>query len=101
MIDELDMCEEEAAACLFFMGAWRLLGDGPEMREKVLFVMSREKLDRIPDAIKEHMARRFHKSMMENNHEWVDRAYTGYKALVNEMYGRMNHNFNPIKATIR
>jgi hypothetical protein len=88
MIEELDMSEEEAAACVFFFLAWRYTGVGPTMREKALRLLPDGDMEKVPAHIRENLAKRLHRSVCGAGYEWIDRAAPGYSATIEAMYGR-------------
>jgi hypothetical protein len=85
MIDELGVTEEEARACVFFILAWRCIGNGPALRDKALSIIPEECFDAIPPEIIENIAVRLRRSYCGGNFEWVDRAIPGYMATLRDM----------------
>lgn len=96
MIEELDMIEEEARACIFFMAVWRYRGEGPEMREKAMALLPMDKLELVPAEIIENIAGRVQASVRGDGYEWIDRAAPGYRATIEAMLERrFGHNATP------
>lgn len=88
MNDELDLSEEEMAACVFFILAWRYVGVGPEMRAKALLILPDDSMGKVPPHIRENIAVRLRRSMCGTGYEWVDRAVPGYSATILAAYER-------------
>lgn len=79
MLEKIEMTIEEVRACLFFMTVWQYIGEGPALREKTLEILSADKMEFVPNSIREEFADRLKDSIVNNNFEWIDRAVPGYR----------------------
>lgn len=88
MLADIGMIEEEARACVFFMAAWQYLGDGPAMRNRALELLPPDRLEHVPAEIVDTMAARVRASIRGDGYDWIDRAYPGYRAMLDAMIER-------------
>lgn len=83
---ECDFTPEEFRALVFFITVWRCIGDGDELADLATDILTPDMLDSVPREIIEDIGNRLHDSEAGvTNHEWIERALSGYRATLENM----------------